>query len=152
MKNFPAKYAKFENILAVFFVVFMALFPLVTKLLQSLFNIIIVNNENVMVNLVFVFSCVAGAITWREDRHISLASLSDLFPKKVTDVILQIRAGAVPAILCAMFFSACVSFLRRCSGKGLHLAMTGEPRGFSRVTAGFSSYDEEFRQIGRAHV
>ena len=28
--------------------------------------------------------------------------------------------------------------LRRCSGKGLHLAMTGEPRGFSRVTAGFS--------------
>ena len=35
--------------------------------------------------------------------------------------------------------------LRRCSGKGLHLAMTGEPRGFSRVTAGFSSYDGEFR-------
>src|SRR5574337_91745 len=35
--------------------------------------------------------------------------------------------------------------LRRCSGKGLHLAMTGEPRRFSRVTAGFSSYDGEFR-------
>ena len=35
--------------------------------------------------------------------------------------------------------------LRHCSGKGLHLAMTGEPRGFSRVTAGFSSYDGEFR-------
>ena len=35
--------------------------------------------------------------------------------------------------------------LRRCSGKGLHLSMTGEPRGFSRVAAGFSSYDGEFR-------
>ena len=35
--------------------------------------------------------------------------------------------------------------LRRCSGKGLHLAMTGEPRGFPRVSAGFSSYDGEFR-------
>src|SRR5574341_549267 len=35
--------------------------------------------------------------------------------------------------------------LRRCSGKGLHLAMAGEPRGFSRVTAGYSSYDGEFR-------
>ena len=34
--------------------------------------------------------------------------------------------------------------LRRCSGKGLHLAMTGDPRGFSRVAAGFSSYDGEF--------
>ena len=29
----------------------------------------------------------------------------------------------------------------RCS----HLAMAGEPHGFSRVTAGFSSYDGEFR-------
>src|SRR5574340_1332686 len=35
--------------------------------------------------------------------------------------------------------------LRRCSGKGLHLGMTGEPRGFSRVAAGFSSDDGEFR-------
>src|SRR5574341_40000 len=35
--------------------------------------------------------------------------------------------------------------LRHCSGKGLHLAMTGEPRGFSGVAAGFSSYDGEFR-------
>ena len=38
-----------------------------------------------------------------------------------------------------------VLLLRRCSGKGLHLAMTGEARGFSRVAAGFSSYDGEFR-------
>ena len=35
--------------------------------------------------------------------------------------------------------------LRRYSGKGLHLAMMGEPHGFSRVAAGFSSYDGEFR-------
>ena len=34
--------------------------------------------------------------------------------------------------------------MRRCSGKGLHLAMMGEPRGFSRVVAGFSSYNGEF--------
>ena len=31
--------------------------------------------------------------------------------------------------------------LKRCSGQGPHLAMTGEPRGFARVAAGFSSYD-----------
>ena len=35
--------------------------------------------------------------------------------------------------------------LRRYSGTGLHLAMTGEPRGFSRGVAGFSNYDGEFR-------
>ena len=36
--------------------------------------------------------------------------------------------------------------MRRCSGKGPHLAMTGEPHGFSRVAAGFSSYDGELRE------
>ena len=35
--------------------------------------------------------------------------------------------------------------LRRCSGKGLHLAMTGESCGISRVATGFSSYDGEIR-------
>ena len=33
--------------------------------------------------------------------------------------------------------------LRLCSGKGPHLAMTGEPCGFSQVAVGFSSYDRE---------
>ena len=31
--------------------------------------------------------------------------------------------------------------LRRCGGQGAHSAKTMEPRGFSRVAAGFSSYD-----------
>ena len=35
--------------------------------------------------------------------------------------------------------------LRWCRGKGLHLSMTWEQRGFSRDAAGFSSYDGDFR-------
>ena len=35
--------------------------------------------------------------------------------------------------------------LKCCSRKGSNLVMTGEPRGFSRVAAGFSSYDRELR-------
>ena len=35
--------------------------------------------------------------------------------------------------------------LRRCSGQGPHLAKTLDPRGFSRVAAGFSSNDGDFR-------
>ena len=35
--------------------------------------------------------------------------------------------------------------LSRCSGQGPHLALMRDPRGFSRVSAGFSSYDVEFR-------
>ena len=36
--------------------------------------------------------------------------------------------------------------LRCCSGKGPHLAMTGDPCCFSRVGAVFSSYDGELRE------
>ena len=36
--------------------------------------------------------------------------------------------------------------MRCCRGKGLHLEMTGEPRGFSRVAAGFSCYNGELRK------
>ena len=35
--------------------------------------------------------------------------------------------------------------LRRRSGQGPQLAKTLEPRGFSRVAVGFSSYDRDFR-------
>ena len=35
--------------------------------------------------------------------------------------------------------------LESCRGQGPRLALMGEPRGFSRVSAGFSSYDVEFR-------
>ena len=35
--------------------------------------------------------------------------------------------------------------LRRRSGQGPHLAKMLEPLGFSRVAAGFSSYDGDFR-------
>ena len=35
--------------------------------------------------------------------------------------------------------------LRRRGGQGAHAAKTKEPRGFSRVAAGFSSYDGDFR-------
>ena len=36
--------------------------------------------------------------------------------------------------------------LRHCSGKGPHLATTGDPRGFSRVAVGFSSYNRDRRE------
>ena len=35
--------------------------------------------------------------------------------------------------------------LRCCSAQGPHLAKTLEPRGFSRVAVGYSSYDRDFR-------
>ena len=50
-------------------------------------------------------------------------------------------------VLCRTSRQNVVFLLRLCSWKGLHLAMTGEPRGFSRVVAGFSSYNGELGSL-----
>ena len=44
-------------------------------------------------------------------------------------------ASSVPSIV-SIWWGNVGFLLRRCSGKGAHLAMTGEPCGFSRVTVG----------------
>ena len=46
--------------------------------------------------------------------------------------------------LLAEFPSLNKDLLRRCRGQGPHLAKTGEPRGVSRVVAGFSSFEGEY--------
>ena len=54
--------------------------------------------------------------------------------------------GAIMVPSTVMHFCRNVGLLlRRCSGQGPHAAKTMEPRGFSRVAAGFSSYDGDFR-------
>ena len=78
--------------------------------------------------------------------YMSCLCILDIKPLSVTFGFIPFIWGCL-FILLVVFFavqkllslirSHCL--LRRCSGKGLHLAMTGEPRGFSRVAAGFSS-------------
>ncbi|MBE6349777.1 MAG: TRAP transporter large permease subunit [Spirochaetaceae bacterium] len=94
-----------ENAFAIFFVLLLTLTPLVLKVLQLL-KIPVMNGDNAQVNMVFMFACLAGAITWREDRHISLASLSDYFPQKLQAIIIPIRECAVVAVLTAVFFAS----------------------------------------------
>ncbi|MGP1586736.1 MAG: TRAP transporter large permease [Treponemataceae bacterium] len=108
--KFSAVYKKFEDYLSVIVVAFMAIFPLTVKVIESSTKRPIINNENILVNIVFVFSCIAGAITWREDKHISLASLSDMIKPKFNKIIKKIRNGAVSAILFAIFISSFSEF------------------------------------------
>ena len=115
VQKFSGIWKKIEDWVAVAIVAFMAIFPLIVKIIESTRGASIINNENIMLNIVFMFSCVAGAITWREDKHISLASLSEVIARKVgkpiIDTIVQkIRNVAVVAILTSIFLSAFSEF------------------------------------------
>lgn len=103
----PAElFRKIEDSIAVVIVAMLAVLPLVLKLFQEGLAIPVINADLAQVNLVFLFACVAGVITWRADKHLGLASLSDNAPEKVKKVLMVIRTVAVAAVLTALFFSA----------------------------------------------
>ena len=104
-KTFSSSIEKIENYIAGFFVVLLALIPLLFKLLQK-FSIQIIDNEAATINLVFAFACFSGIITWREGNHISLASLTEGLPKRFKPFILSFRSATTVSILTALFFAS----------------------------------------------
>ena len=86
--------------------VVLTVLPLLLKIVQEYISIPVVDSDIALVNLVFLFTCVAGVITWRADKHLGLASLSDNAPDVVKKVLAVIRTGTVSAVLTALFFSA----------------------------------------------
>lgn len=92
--------------IAVFFLAVLTLSTFVIKIFQEGLGFQFYGSEIFMVNLVFVFSCIAGIITWREDKHLSLSSLSDNLNETAKGIIERVRSGAVCAILTALFWVA----------------------------------------------
>ncbi|MBQ9239425.1 MAG: TRAP transporter large permease subunit, partial [Treponema sp.] len=97
---------KIENGAAVGLIVFLAVVPLVFKILQSLFFIQIPDAESIVVHVVFVYACLAGIITWRENRHLSLASFVERFPEPAQRIIVVIKNFFTAAVLTALFINA----------------------------------------------
>lgn len=109
MKELASKFGlyfkKAENVFAVFFTLLLAVIPLIVKILQW-FKIPLINADNAQVNIVVMFACVAGMITWREDRHISLGSLTDNLKGKPRAIIDTVRAISITCILSLVFYSS----------------------------------------------
>ncbi len=101
---------KIQDLVAIVLVCFLSILPLIIKILQQYLSIPVPGADLIQFNLVFLFACVAGIITWRDERHLSLATLTGYAPQKVQTVIVTIRAIATTAILTALFFSAFSEF------------------------------------------
>lgn len=106
MSRLRETFRKIEDRVAIFFILLLAVLPLFIKLFSNGLKITILDGDNAQVNIVFIFACVSSIITWREDKHISLASLTDLLPRKFRVPILLIRSASITAILTALFFAA----------------------------------------------
>lgn len=98
--------SKVEDYFAVGLIVVLSLATLVIKILQDNLRVQVKDADSIIVNLAFVFASIAGIITWRENRHLSLASVTEKLPVGVKKVIGNIVSAIVPMILVQMFLSS----------------------------------------------
>ena len=97
---------KIENSFAVILIFLLTVTSLVIKVLQDNFHVQVLDADGILVNLAFVFACVAGLITWREKRHLSLAAVTEKLPEKIKNVVEIISSTVTPVILIQLFLSA----------------------------------------------
>ena len=97
---------KIENALAVALIAIVAVLPLFLKFMQGVCRVQVPGADIAVLHFVFLFASVAGLVTWREDRHLSLASLSSVFGEKIRRPIESVKTGGASCILSALFINA----------------------------------------------
>ena len=97
---------KIENALAVALIAIVAVLPLFLKFMQGVCRVQVPGADIAVLHFVFLFASVAGLVTWREDRHLSLASLTSAFGEKIRRPIEAIKTGGASCILSALFINA----------------------------------------------
>lgn len=97
---------KIEDKICIVLVGVLAIMPLVLKLIQEVLKIPVPGADISVLNFVFLFACMAGIVTWREDRHLSLASFSSNFPEKFRLISDEFLNGITICVLTALFLTA----------------------------------------------
>ena len=97
---------KIENASAVALIAIVAALPLFLKFMQGVCRVQVPGADLAVLHFIFLFASLAGLITWREERHLSLASLSTSFGEKIGRSIEAVKTGAASCILSALFIDA----------------------------------------------
>lgn len=97
---------KIEDGFAVALVGILSVAAIVIKVMQDNLHIQVMNADSIIVNTAFVFACVAGLITWREKRHLSLANVTEKFPPKAKNFFDGLSSFFVSLIITQLFFAS----------------------------------------------
>ncbi|WP_318721991.1 TRAP transporter large permease subunit [Treponema sp.] len=100
-----------EDVMAFAFIILLTVSAIVIKIMQDHLHLQVLQADAILVNIGFVFACVAGVITWRENKHLSLAAVTDKLPPAVKKVVEAISDCITPMILVQFFLSAFCQFV-----------------------------------------
>lgn len=102
-----------EDIFAFILIIVLTITAIVIKIMQDHMHMQVLNADAILVNLGLVFACIAGIITWREDKHLSLAAIHDKLPPVVRKIIDNIASCVTPMILVQLFLSTICQFVNK---------------------------------------
>jgi tripartite ATP-independent transporter DctM subunit len=92
------------DLVCLFFVLILPLLTLIFKFAEGVLKLVIIKSGPILANALFLFSCVVGVVTWREGRHISLASLTSRLPQKAAGTVAVVQHFTVPLVFTVLFF------------------------------------------------
>lgn len=95
-----------EDIFAFGLILLLTVTAIVIKIMQDHLHMQVLNADAIITNIGFMFACIAGIITWRDGKHLSLASVTDKLPPVVKKVVDTISGCITPMILVQFFISA----------------------------------------------
>lgn len=79
---------------------------MVIKVMQDQLHIQVLGADTILRNVGFIFACIAGIITWRADKHLSLANITEKLPPKLKFVVEAVSSFLTPMILIQFFLGA----------------------------------------------
>ena len=97
---------KIEDIFAVALVALLSVTALVIKVMQDNLRMQVMDADAIIVNIAFVFACVAGLITWRENRALCLANVTEKFPPKAKAALKSVATFATALIITQLFLAS----------------------------------------------
>ena len=97
---------KIEDAFAVALVALLSVTALVIKIMQDNLRLQVMDADSIVVNIAFVFACVAGLITWREKRALCLANVTEKFPEKARKAVKAIVSFTTALIITQLFLAS----------------------------------------------
>ncbi len=104
--SFSNFFRKAEGCIIVGLIILLCSLPFIQLFSEKVLGIVISDIDVMMVNLVFLFSCFASMVTWRNNKHICIATVDQLVHGKAKIIISAIKALIIPCILVTLFFAA----------------------------------------------
>ncbi len=103
-------FRKIEGVIIVGLIILLCALPFIQLFSERLLGIVIPDIDLMMVNLVFLFACFASMVTWRNNKHICIATVDQLIKGKAKIAIEIVKSVITPCVLVALFFAAFSEF------------------------------------------